>query len=348
MLPARLKAWLSGRVRYAAAEKWRGAMCAVLEVSGVGSILAARSQSGASVLVYHSVGGGGSVFRDNVISESAFDAQMRFISRHMHPVPLSTVLDAVAKGAALDRKWVAVTFDDGYRDFVTTAVPILQRYGIPASFYVPTGVLHGEVMYFDEIESLISGFNGRQLVFAVGELRLRLPLGDSAARSDAALRISHAVRGMPPGPRAEAMAWLRKTCADAGATPVPTGGVVDRYVTREDLRNLPDDMEVGSHSVNHFCLSRLDDATLHCELAESAGELTVVCGRKVETLAYPFGGPWAFDGRVAQAAARAGYGAALTTVRGKVHGGTDLMAVPRIGGGESMSRFRLNLQGLQI
>jgi peptidoglycan/xylan/chitin deacetylase (PgdA/CDA1 family) len=57
------------------------------------------------------------------------------------PVSLEAVLDHYLDGAPLPRKAVLITFDDGYRDNLENAAPILRRHGYPAVIFVPTGFL---------------------------------------------------------------------------------------------------------------------------------------------------------------------------------------------------------------
>ena len=56
-------------------------------------------------------------------------------------VPVDAVLDHFSHGAPLPPKAVLITFDDGYRDNLCNAAPILQRYGYPAVVFVPIGYL---------------------------------------------------------------------------------------------------------------------------------------------------------------------------------------------------------------
>ena len=86
-----------------------------------------------TALLYHSV----SISPEDVfaVSPEQFEAQMRYLQKNFDVVPLSRAF-AHAAGIRVARDSVSVTFDDGYSDFVTEALPILKRYGIPATVFV--------------------------------------------------------------------------------------------------------------------------------------------------------------------------------------------------------------------
>jgi len=87
-------------------------------------------RDGASVvLVYHRVRGGRAGVGE-MIGEHAFDAQMEYLAEHCRPVKWNGLINADGKGIQ-----VLVTFDDGYRDFFTRALPVLERHNIPAVLF---------------------------------------------------------------------------------------------------------------------------------------------------------------------------------------------------------------------
>ena len=75
---------------------------------------------------------------------------MAALRRYCHPVPLIEGVRGLATGSLPDRA-VTVTFDDGYADNAEVALPILQRHGVPATFFVATGYLNGGRMWNDSI-----------------------------------------------------------------------------------------------------------------------------------------------------------------------------------------------------
>ncbi len=92
---------------------------------------------GVVVLLYHCVGGG--TRSDVDVTGRAFEEQMRYLHQHCRVVSLDTVADASARsaGGEAGSDVVAITFDDGYRETFEVAYPILCRYGLPATIYVP-------------------------------------------------------------------------------------------------------------------------------------------------------------------------------------------------------------------
>ena len=94
-----------------------------------------------TVLLYHRVSDD---VRDNLtVGVEQFDRQMALLRQHCKPLSIEQVLGSEAI-AASDAPLVAVTFDDGYLDNFANAAPILLRHGIPAAFFVSTGIVNTE------------------------------------------------------------------------------------------------------------------------------------------------------------------------------------------------------------
>jgi peptidoglycan/xylan/chitin deacetylase (PgdA/CDA1 family) len=94
------------------------------------------------VLMYHSISPYDEDPFQVTMTPQRFERQMRWLrSRGLRGVSMGELLDAAAEGRA--RRMVGLTFDDGYQDFVTNAMPILQRYGFTATAFVLAGRLGG-------------------------------------------------------------------------------------------------------------------------------------------------------------------------------------------------------------
>jgi len=95
-------------------------------------------ETSGTVIVYHGVGNS-PPDRDPyhmLMPTEAFEWQMAFLARKRQVVPLESILGGRARRG---RPAVAITFDDGYRSFLTTAAPILRQHEFPATLFIPTG-----------------------------------------------------------------------------------------------------------------------------------------------------------------------------------------------------------------
>lgn len=93
------------------------------------------------VLMYHSIGpGSAGSFRRFVVDPGEFAAQMDYLDvEGYRPVTASAFTRYRLSGAPPPQRTVVLTFDDGFTDFVSAALPVLAAHRFPATLFVPTG-----------------------------------------------------------------------------------------------------------------------------------------------------------------------------------------------------------------
>ncbi len=100
--------------------------------------------NGVPVLMYHRVDSDvprDAVGRDLTVEPASFEAQLRYLhAHHVRTLTAAELAAALARGGA-PRSAVVLTFDDGYADAATFAVPLLRKYGARATFYVSSGFI---------------------------------------------------------------------------------------------------------------------------------------------------------------------------------------------------------------
>lgn len=104
-----------------------------------------------SILMYHQVGHFSPMraHRANYCQVRRFAAQMAWLHYWRYPVlSLDEVLAAQAGAQPLPARAVALTFDDGYQNFLEHAWPVLRRYGFPATLYVISDWLGRQTDWF--------------------------------------------------------------------------------------------------------------------------------------------------------------------------------------------------------
>jgi peptidoglycan/xylan/chitin deacetylase (PgdA/CDA1 family) len=84
------------------------------------------------------------ITRRLTVAPETFAAEMHWLrSRGYHPLRQLQLFDALERGAPLPPRPIMITFDDGYRDVLANAVPVLERYRFPATAYVITARISG-------------------------------------------------------------------------------------------------------------------------------------------------------------------------------------------------------------
>jgi peptidoglycan/xylan/chitin deacetylase (PgdA/CDA1 family) len=97
------------------------------------------------ILLYHSVSLAASPrYRPYCIDPEQLDAHMQYLRvEGYEPITVSALRDAVASDAQLPARPVVLSFDDALLDFYDGALPVLTRYGFPATLYVVAGMVGG-------------------------------------------------------------------------------------------------------------------------------------------------------------------------------------------------------------
>lgn len=277
-----------------------------------------------AILMYHRVAEPQADPWGLAVSPANFAAQMRALRRLRQPVSLDEMAQRLANGT-LERRMVAVTFDDAYRDVLTNAKPILAEYGIPATVFVVTDRLGDERgFWWDRLAAAVMG----------GELPERLPpfsfLGgtewkaaDQAReledRDALHLRLWEVIRLLPPE--------AREAAADAVCSAFG-GGVADPapIMTEAELGALTAGglIRIGAHTMTHPSLPSLSAGDQRAEIMASKHRLEAITGEPICRLAYPFGD---YDERSIAIAQDLGFDYAVSVEAGPV--------------GDPAARFRL-------
>ena len=88
------------------------------------------------ILTYHSISEGNSPLKT---PPALFTEQMEWLQAKGRVAPLAEVVAALTERRSLPERTVVLTFDDGFRDFYSAAAPVLHRYSLPATIFLPTG-----------------------------------------------------------------------------------------------------------------------------------------------------------------------------------------------------------------
>jgi peptidoglycan/xylan/chitin deacetylase (PgdA/CDA1 family) len=268
--------------------------------------------SGAVILMYHSVAPDEAapyIEPGNRIDPRSFERQMAFLAARRRVVALCQLVEDLAAGRTPPAGTVCITFDDGYRDNLTVAAPILDRYRLPATLFLATGlVARGEMQWSDRLHWL-----GPQ---SHKSLHGRL------------LEASHAER--------------MRLLDQFQARETPERLMLDWDGVRELRRRYPF-FEIGGHTRDHLDLTR-HPGEARAQIDGCAADLRRELGVEARHFSFPYG-RWCPETR--RAVIRAGWRSAVVTdARGRIGPATDRYAMPRVAAPRSTMHLRLRMLGL--
>jgi peptidoglycan/xylan/chitin deacetylase (PgdA/CDA1 family) len=275
--------------------------------------------SSAAVLMYHRVADRPFDPWRLAVAPDRFADHMQVVRRHFHPVSLSELADGLDRGVVPSRA-VAVTFDDGYKDNLYVAKPVLEQHEIPGTVFVTSGYVDsGRSFWWDELERIT--FAPRRPTD--GPLEIGEVTSDwSLPPDELYLALWEQLHPLTDAQRLETMDRI----AEAAGVPPESD---PNTMTASELRRLADGglVDVGGHTVTHPSLPGLPRASQLEEIRESRLQLEALLDRPVASFCFPHG---KFSDESVSCVVEGGYAQSCISNPGVVRPGVSRFEMPRL------------------
>lgn len=242
------------------------------------------------------------------IDPLTFESHIEALRSAFEVVPLKELLTSTG------RDQVAITFDDGYRDLFEHAIPLLRALQVPTTFFLITGyLLNQETFWWERLQNqlLSSQIASQPSRHRLAQFRYRF----RRMRRLPLLGIEKAL-GVEDSPPKDS----RRSVSEAQVL---------------DLASTPH-FSIGSHSVWHQRLSRIDEETQGSEIHDSKEHLEGILGKPVRYFAYPYGDRTSFTPFIERLVEKAGYEYAFANSIGD--GPFNRFCMPRLSVGKWSSK----------
>lgn len=285
----------------------------------------------ASVLCYHRLTQlryTGRGFHPNIylcVHDQNFDDQIRLLVSRYTVQPLGKIVGEIAEPRRGKHK-VAITFDDGYRDNLELALPILEKYDAPATIFIAPGLIdRSATLWWEELAFIVS--HSRALEFEWDGSKYEFKLTDDNARQVAYPELNRLCKRLSANQQARLLAILRPQC------PV-SFSYDDLLLTWDEIKKLAQHplITLGCHTIRHPILSNETESEALSEMSESRQQLSEKIGLGVDLFAYPVGGADEATVREFALAERVGFKASFTTRTGHLFNRHEdhMQCLPRI------------------
>lgn len=287
--------------------------------------------------------------RSREITADFLDKAIRAMRRWRYDFLSMDEVKTRAQQSALAQRFVCLTFEGAYRDFMTFAYPVLSRHRVPFTLYVPTGFVDGiGEAWWLALEEIIA--RNPRIGLMMDDVEKRFSTGTTEEKYEAYALLYDWLCSLPP---AELSAAIGDLCTRYGTDlKAMSRGVA---MTWPDLAKLARDPQaaIGSATVHYPALSRAKSNIAIREMAMGKSVLETALGSECRHFAYPFGNNTSFGSRDVLLAKEAGFATAVSAQPGVVRadGKSDLFSLPRVawdGRRRSVASLRAVLSGVAL
>jgi peptidoglycan/xylan/chitin deacetylase (PgdA/CDA1 family) len=271
------------------------------------------------------------------MSPARFEEQVRFLARHRRVIALGELVRRLREGREPDPGSVVLTFDDGYRDNLEVAAPILRKHGLPATLFLATGYVNrGETQWVDRLYVIFTSRRKQHCEPVTGPSpALRYDLRDPhqcraahAAVAGQLLEASHAEREQ----------ILSRLETELDPCEKPPRLTLDWSEVRELAVRYPE-LELGVHTADHIDLAHSAPDTIRSQLETCLADVERELGRRPRHFSFPYGRSSPLACRLAT---EAGLDCAMgPSGRWLVDASSDLYSLPRLDALMSATQLRL-------
>lgn len=285
------------------------------------AVLQALSKDKLSVFLFHKVPLRLDPLLPEDITQPDFERVLDQVVSQFRVLPLEDAVQRLQNGR-LPRRAACITFDDGYTDWMTGALPALRQRSLHATFFITTGQFAGLPLWHERIQAAVRALPGPLLDVNMPSLG-QPSLATLADRQALVVRLDQELKYLTLAAREQALMRL-EAAAGVGPKELPR-------MSEAQLRDLHSQgFGVGGHTINHPILNYCNEQELLQEVADGREQLQGIVGGTIAGFAYPNGRPNTdFSSRHVDAVRRAGYAYAVTTQWGVASPITSLFQIPR-------------------
>lgn len=280
---------------------------------GVGDLL---------ILLYHGVTSTKSVGIENAsgkhIARDKFIEHMRFVKANHN---------AISIDEALNGPWpdfpIVITFDDGFENNYTEAAPILDELGIPATFYITSGMVDTDLMFWvDVLEDCINRTSISDIHIDEGSFSL-------ANKYNALSQIKTICKAESIKRKNDI---ISQVIQQTNITPSIHASDNYKKIKWHQVREMHQNglFTIGGHSLCHDILSRMDDAQLKADINSSVDLLDYNLDCEIKHFSYPEGQEDHFDERAVKILQDRGIVCSPTAIKGLNKAGADPFYLKRV------------------
>lgn len=303
-------------------------------------LLMKRYRGNVSILMYHRVLPAEEIAKDKspnadwVVSVTKFEEQIKYLSENYHVIPIGELPNHLSD---FHKQSVVITFDDGYKDNLLYALPILKRHNVPAVIYIVTRFPEGDCTIWSyEVSEICE--SRKSLEFYWQGRHYYWDLTNRKQKDRCFQDLKSSILSLHTNDQLSLMQFIRNG--------EPTKNYPELCLTWEEIQQLDKEpsITIGAHTHTHVNLKKLMIQEARKEILYSKKLLEEKLGHTVEHFAYPYGTSNEADQREYNLARECAFKTAVTTLCQPMNKTIDLFRLPRYTILEKNGPFELDVK----
>tara|TARA_B110000977_G_C11005133_1_gene465439 strand:- start:359 stop:1363 length:1005 start_codon:yes stop_codon:yes gene_type:complete len=257
----------------------------VLMKLGVDVLLRNRAKNSILNVMYHGVVSNDSCyFSPRHINLKQFEQQLKYYKKNFTIITCEEAFKKLSHKEKLSQKYLTISFDDGYKNNLTTALPLLEKYNIPTTFFISSiCAINNEMNYLWSETIAALNYFYKDGAVKINNLVLKKLKNEN-------ISITDYIKSLPYEERDEVLHQIEK-----------------KYNLKAKIESLPEEVwkllnpnevielsksaiaTIGSHGHNHFNLSQIEPKAALEELRSSKELLSELIKSEINLIAYPDG-----------------------------------------------------------
>ncbi len=303
---------------------------------------AIKNKNDLTILLYHGVTSDESIGIENYshkhIQRNHFLEQMEFVKKKCRVLSIDEIVEINDNNANFPVNAVAITFDDGFRNNYTIAAPILDELALPAAFYVSSGVVNTNIMFWvDILEDCINQTSIDCIKIQLEE-KCCLPLSTRLDKIRSLERIKQFCKTIYSNEKDD---LVKKIITQTKVTPDITHARNYQKLDWQEVIELSNSslFTIGGHSMYHDILSKMTVKKMESDITLSVELLKYHLKQDIRHYSYPEGQLDHYNQKVIDDLKKNGIKCSPSAISGFNPKGTDLFHLKRIMVGLMNTKF---------
>jgi peptidoglycan/xylan/chitin deacetylase (PgdA/CDA1 family) len=324
----------------------RKAILLGLDNLGINALFRFFNRNKTLIIWYHGVCADGfellTGYDERHIQQSFFRKQLEFLRQKKYVFATLTDLIAALEKKKRTSRLVALTFDDGFRNVVENAYPLMRQFNAKGCFYLVSGLIGTQqLLWTDFIETIVRNERSGEFRFNFKGNQVRYIFDNLQSRENAMRDIKRKLRTISNEERLEHLRQFNHKSND-----FPREFL---FADWEQINGLDQQiLEIGSHTRNHpDCRSLRSDEEFEDEILNSKLDIERMTHHKISSFCYP--GSSSFDEKVIASVntyvKKYGYQSAVSTVPGLNDENSDCFMLKRVCATEDYLLFKATTSG---